>query len=423
MKKETQCIHEGYYPKNGEPRVLPIAMSTAFRYDTTEQVGDLFDLKDNGFFYTRLGNPTIAAAEGKIAALEGGVGAMMTSSGQAASMLSVLNLASSGDHIVSASAIYGGTFNLFNVTLRRLGIDFTFADICDFAAVENAIKPNTKAVFCETLANPALKIADIERIAAIAHTHGVPLLIDSTFATPMLCRPIEYGADIVIHSSTKYLDGHDVSVGGFIVDGGRFDYAKSGRFDGFTKPDESYHGLVYSKDCGNAAFITKARVQLMRDMGTQISPFNAWLTNLGMETLSVRMERHCANALKVAEYLKSRKEVKTIQYPMLKGDAEYEKAVKYLGGKGSGVISFELESREKCVKFMNSLKLVSLLVHVADLRSCALHPASSTHRQLSDADLTAAGISPSLIRLSVGLENADDIIADIDGAFAAAGKR
>lgn len=421
MKKETQCIHEGYYPANGEPRVLPIAMSTAFRYDTTEQVGDLFDLKDNGFFYTRLGNPTIAAVEGKIAALEGGVGAMMTSSGQAASMLSVLNLASSGDHVVSASAIYGGTFNLFNVTLRRLGIDFTFVDICDFDEVEKAIKPNTKAVFCETLANPALKIADIERIAAIAHKHGVPLLIDSTFATPMLCRPIEYGADVVIHSSTKYLDGHDVSVGGFIVDGGKFDYA-SGRFDGFTKPDESYHGLVYSRDCGNAAFITKARVQLMRDMGTQISPFNAWLTNLGMETLSVRMERHCANALKVAEYLSSRKEVKTIQYPMLKGDSEREKALKYLGGKGSGVISFELESREKCVKFMNSLKLVSLLVHVADLRSCALHPASSTHRQLSDADLVAAGISPSLIRLSVGLENADDIIADIDGAFAAAGK-
>ncbi len=417
MKKETQCIHEGYYPKNGESRVLPITMSTAFRYDTTEQVGDLFDLKDNGYFYTRLGNPTIAAAEGKLAALEGGVGAMMTSSGQSASMLSVLTLASAGDSIVCATAIYGGTFNLFDVTLRRLGIEFIFVDFNDFEQVERSIKPNTKALFCETLANPALRVTDIQKISEIAHRHGLPLIMDSTFATPYLCRPFEFGADIVVHSSTKYLDGHDVSVGGFIVDSGNFDWA-NGNFPSFTTPDESYHGLVYARDCGKAAYITKARVQLMRDMGAQASPFNAWLTNLGMETLCVRMERHCQNALKVAEFLSKQKQVRSITYPMLKGDPEREKCVKYMGGMGSGVISFELENREQCVKFMNSLKLVSLLVHVADLRSCALHPASSTHRQLSDAALAAAGISPSLIRLSVGLENADDIIQDISDALA-----
>lgn len=418
MRKETQAIHCGYTPKNGESRVAPITMSTAFRYDTAEQVGDLFDLKDSGFFYTRLGNPTIAVPEQKLAALEGGVGAMMTSSGQSASMLSVLNIAKAGDSIVAANAIYGGTFNLFNVTLRKLGIDFIFVDFDDFDAVEKAIKKNTKALFCETLANPALKIADIERISAIAHKHGIPLIIDSTFATPALCRPFEFGADIIVHSSSKYLDGHDVSVGGFIVDSGKFDFS-NGNFPEFTTPDDSYHGMVYSRDCGSAAYITKARVQLMRDMGTQVSPFNAWLTNLGMETLFVRMERHSENALKVAEFLASCNQVKSISYPMLKGDSERDKCVKYLGGKGSGVISFELESRKKAVKFMNSLRLVSLLVHVADLRTCALHPASSTHRQLSDSALVAAGISPSLIRLSVGLENADDIIDDIKNALSA----
>ncbi len=418
MRKETQAIHEGYTPKNGESRVVPITMSTAFRYETAEQVGDLFDLKDNGFFYTRLGNPTIAVPEAKIAALEGGVGAMMTSSGQSASMLSILNIAKAGDSIVCSTAIYGGTFNLFDVTLRRLGLDFIFVDFGDFAAVEKAIKKNTKALFCETLANPALKVTDIEKISGIAHKHGIPLIIDSTFATPALCRPFEFGADIVVHSSTKYLDGHDVSVGGFIVDSGKFDWT-NGNFPSFTEPDASYHGMVYSRDCGAAAYITKARVQLMRDMGTIPSPFNAWLTNLGMETLFVRMERHCQNALKVAEYLKGRKEVKSITYPMLEGDSERALCQKYLGGNGSGVISFELESREKSVKFMNSLKLVSLLVHVADLRSCALHPASSTHRQLSDEALKAAGISPSLIRLSVGLENSDDIIEDIENALKA----
>lgn len=418
MKKETQCIHEGYYPKNGAPRVAPITMSTAYRYDTTEQVGDLFDLKDNGYFYTRLGNPTIAVPEAKLAALEGGVGAMMTASGQSASMLAVLTIASAGDNIVSASAIYGGTFNLFDVTLRRLGIDFSFVDFRDFDVVERAIKPNTKALFCETLANPALQITDIQRISEIAHRHGIPLIIDSTFATPVLCRPFEFGADIIVHSSTKYLDGHDVAVGGFIVDGGRFDWA-NGKFPAFTTPDDSYHGVVYTRDFGNAAYITKARVQLMRDMGAQASPFNAWITNLGMETLCVRMERHCDNALAVARHLSECKQVKSITYPMLDGNSEYDKCVKYMGGKGSGVISFELDSRESCVKFMNSLKLVSLLVHVADLRTCALHPASSTHRQLSDAALKASGISPSLIRLSVGLENVGDIIEDLDSAFRA----
>ena len=416
MKKETQAIHAGYYPKNGQPRVAPITMSTAFRYDTAEQVGDLFDLKESGFFYTRLGNPTIAVAEDKIAALEGGVGAMMTASGQAASMLSILNIANAGDSIVAATAIYGGTFNLFDVTLRKLGIDFIFTDFRDFDGVEKAIKENTKALFCETLANPALLITDIEKIAAIAHKHGIPLIIDSTFATPYLCRPIEFGADIVIHSTTKYLDGHDVSVGGVIVDSGKFDWA-NGKFPEFTTPDESYHGMVYTRDCGKAAYITKARVQLMRDLGSQISPFNAWLTNLGMETLCVRMDRHSDNAKKVAEYLSKHKNVKSITYPALKGNSEYERCVKYMGGKGSGVISFELESREKAVKFINSLKLVSLLVHVADLRTSALHPASSTHRQLSDEALVRAGISPALIRLSVGIENVDDIIEDIDNAL------
>ncbi len=418
MRKETQAIHCGYAPKNGQPRVVPITMSTSFRYETAEQVGDLFDLKDNGFFYTRLGNPTIAVPEEKLAALEGGVGAMMTASGQSASMLSVLNIAKAGDGIVAANAIYGGTFNLFDVTLRKLGIDFVFVDFDDFDAVEKAIRKNTKALFCETLANPALKITDIEKISEIAHRHGIPLIIDSTFATPALCRPFEFGADIIVHSSTKYLDGHDVSVGGFIVDSGKFDFT-NGNFPEFTEPDASYHGMVYTRDCGKAAYITKARVQLMRDMGAQISPFNAWLTNLGMETLFVRMERHCENAMKVAQFLSSCSRVKSITYPMLENSSERDKCIKYMGGMGSGVISFELESREKAVKFMNSLKLVSLLVHVADLRTCALHPASSTHRQLSDSALEAAGISPSLVRLSVGLENADDIIDDIKNALGA----
>lgn len=417
MKKETQCVRAGYRAKNGEPNVTPIAMSTAFRYDSTEHIGDLFDLKDAGFFYTRLGNPTIDVAESKLAALEGGIGAMMTSSGQSASLISILNLASAGDHIVASTELYGGTYNLFAVTMKKMGYDFSFVDFKDEKALNAAVKPNTKAFFGETLANPALSVCDIESVSKIAHAHGVPLILDSTFATPVLCRPFEYGCDIIVHSSTKYLDGHATSVGGMIVDSGNFDFA-NGNFPEFTNPDDSYHGLVYTRDCGKAAYITKARVQMMRDLGAQASPMNAFLTNLGMETLAVRMERHCSNALSVAEFLKGESKVKSVRYPALKSDKEYKNCVKYLGGNGSGVILIELETREKAVKFMDSLKMTNLLVHVADIRTCALHPASSTHRQLSDSALVAAGIHPGSIRLSIGLENVDDIIEDFKNALA-----
>lgn len=416
MKKETQCIRGGYKAANGEPNVAPIVMSTAFRYDTTEEIGKLFDLEANGYFYTRLGNPTIGYAEEKLAALEGGVGAMMTSSGQSASMISIMNIVHAGEHIVASDKIYGGTYNLFNVTLRKFGIDFTFVDFHDEKAMRAAVKPNTRAFFGETLANPALTVCDISLCAKVAHDAGVPLILDNTFPTPLLCRPFEYGCDIVIHSSTKYLDGHATSVGGFIVDSGNFDFT-NGLFHEFTTPDESYHGMVYTRDFGKSAYIVKARVQMMRDMGAQASPMNAFLTNLGMETLSVRMERHCQNALKVAEFLQADKRVKSVKYPALKTDADYNLCKKYLAGKASGVITVELKDRQTAVSFMNKLKLTSLLVHVADLRTCALHPASATHRQLSDEALTAAGIDPATVRLSIGLEHVDDIIADFNQAL------
>lgn len=416
-KIETKCVQSGYSPKNGEPRVVPINMSTTFKYESVQAVGDLFDLKADGFFYTRLANPTVAAVENKIADLEGGVGAMMTASGQAATLISVLNIASAGDHVVASIDIYGGTTNLLGVTLKKMGVEVTLMNLTDLAEVEKAIRPNTKAIFGETLANPALTVLDIENLAALAHKHRIPLIVDNTFATPYLCRPLEWGADIVVHSTSKYIDGHATSLGGVIVDGGKFDWKASGKFDCLTLPDESYHGLSYTEAFGASAYIVKARAQLMRDLGSAISPMNAFLTNIGLETLHLRMECHSENALKVAEYLVSHPKVKSIKYPGLTIDPDYDKCRKYMGGKASGVISFELGSYDECVKFMDSLKLACIVVHVADARTGVLHPASSTHRQLTADQLIAAGISPASIRLSVGIENADDIIADLDQAL------
>lgn len=418
-KMETKCVQAGYDPGNGEPRVVPVVQSTTYKYSSVEEVGDLFDLKADGYFYTRLANPTCAALEEKMTALEGGVGALYTSSGQAASLFSILNIASAGDRIVSSVNIYGGTFNLFNVTLRKLGIDVDFVDVNDLSRLEKAIVPGTKAVFAETIANPALTVADIEAIASVAHRHGVPLIVDNTFATPALCRPIEWGADIVVHSTSKYADGHAVALGGIIVDGGTFDWAGNG-YTGLSAPDESYHGLSYTETFGKSAYIVKARVQLMRDMGAAPAPMNAFLTNLGLETLHLRMERHSENALQVARFLQTQKLVKTVKYPALEGDEDYERAGKYLGGKGSGVITFEVATRDQAVKFMNALRLAKIVVHVADVRTGVLHPASSTHRQLTDRQLVEAGIGPGTIRLSVGIENVDDIIADLAGALKAA---
>lgn len=415
---ETKCVQSGYAPKNGEARVAPIAQSTTYKYDSADTVGDLFDLKAEGYFYTRLANPTAGALEAKMADLEGGVGAMYTSSGQAATMAAILNIASAGDHIVSSSNIYGGSLNLLNVTLKKLGIETTFVDINDLKAVETAIRPNTKAIFGETIANPALTVMDIEGVAKLAHAHKLPLIVDNTFATPVLCRPIAHGADVVVHSTSKYADGHAVALGGIVVDGGTFDWKAAG-YKGLSEPDASYHGVSYTDSFGKAAFIFKARLQLMRDMGMAPAPMNAFLTNMGLETLHLRMERHSENAKKVAEYLQSLECVRSVKYPGLAGDADYERARKYLGGKGSGVISFEMQSREQCVRFMDRLRLIAIVVHVADVRSGILHPASSTHRQLSDAELIAAGIKPGTMRLSVGIENADDIIADIRQAVEA----
>ncbi len=416
MKLETKCVQSGYRPKSGEPGALPIAMSTTFTYESTQAVGDLFDLKADGFFYTRLANPTTAAVEKKLAELEGGTAAMLTSSGQAATTLSILNLVESGEKIVSSSEIYGGTFNLFAVTMKKMGIECIFVDPDDFDGLERALEDGARAVFGETIANPALSVLDIEKWAEIAHRHNVPLLIDNTFATPAICRPLEFGADIVIHSTSKYLDGHAVSLGGLIVDGGKFDYKKGG-YKQFVVPDESYHGLVYADSFPAAPFVTKARVQMMRDLGSMISPMNAFLLNLGTETLPLRMERHSENALKVAKFLKESGKVKSVSYPALEGDKHYAKCKKYLGGKGSGVITFDIGSREKAVKFMDSLKLARIVVHVAEVRTGVLHPASSTHRQLSDEQLIAAGITPGTIRLSCGIEAVEDIIADIKQAL------
>lgn len=414
---ETKCVQAGYQPENGQPRVVPVAMSTTFKYESTKEVGDLFDLKADGFFYTRLGNPTVAAVESKIAQLEGGVGALMTSSGQAATLISVLNIASAGDHILSSIDIYGGTTNLLAVTLKKMGIEVTLMRFDDLAEVEKNIRPNTKAIFGETLANPGLEVLDIENLSRLAHKHGIPLIVDNTFATPYLCRPFEWGADIVVHSASKYLDGHAMSLAGVIVDGGKFDWAASGKFDGLTRPDESYHGLSYTQSFGTAAYITKARAQLMRDLGAAVSPMNAFLTNVGIETLHLRMDRHSENALAVAEYLSAHPKVKSIKYPGLKADENYDKCRKYMGGKGSGVITFELGSYDACVRFMDSLKLACIVVHVADARTGVLHPASSTHRQLTAEQLIEGGISKETIRLSVGIESAEDIIADIAQAL------
>ncbi len=417
---DTKCIQAGYQPKNGEARVLPIYQSTTYKYDSGEHVGKLFDLKEEGFFYTRLANPTVDCVEKKIAELEGGVGAMCTSSGQAASMISILNLCSAGDHMISAGTIYGGTINLFAVTLKRMGIACTFVDPdAPIEELQKEVKGNTKLVFAETIANPALVVADIEKLAQLAHSNGLPLIIDNTFATPVNCRPIEYGADIVVHSTSKYLDGHAVALGGVIIDSGNFNW-DNGKFPGLSTPDESYHGMVYSRDCGRAAFITKARVQLMRDMGMSPSPNNAFLLNLGLETLHLRMERHCSNAMTVAEYLEGNEKISWVNYPGLKGNKYYELAKKYMPKGTCGVISFGIKGgREAAMKFMDSLKLAAIVVHVADNRTGVLHPASTTHRQLSDQQLTECGITPDMIRMSIGIENIDDIIADIEQALKA----
>ena len=421
MKKETKCIHAGYSPKNGESRMIPIIQSTTFKYDTSEDMGKLFDLEASGYFYTRLQNPTNDMVAAKIAALEGGSAAMLTSSGQAASFFSVFNIATQGDHIVCSSSIYGGTFNLFNVTMKKMGIDFTFIDPkCSDEELEAAFKDNTKAVFGETIANPALNVLDIERFAKAAHDHGVPLIIDNTFATPILCRPIEWGADIVIHSTTKYMDGHDVSVGGCIVDSGKFDWlAHADKFPGLTTPDESYHGITYAEKFGlEGAFITKATAQLMRDFGAIQAPQNAFYVNLGLESLAVRMERHAANGLAVAKFLKDHPKVAWVKYPKLEGDVDYELAEKYLPNGSCGVVSFGVKGgRTAAEEFMKNLKVAMIATHVADARTCVLHPASSTHRQLTDEELVAAGVGPDLIRFSVGIENIDDIIEDLSQAL------
>ena len=421
MRQETKCIQAGYEPKNGESRMIPIVQSTTFKYDTSEDMGKLFDLEATGYFYTRLQNPTNDYVASKIAALEGGTAAMLTSSGQAANMFAVFNLANCGDHIISSSSIYGGTFNLFNVTMRKMGIDFTFiSPDASEEEIEAAFKPNTKAIFGETIANPALTVFDFEKFAKVAHKNGVPLIVDNTFATPINCRPFEWGADIVTHSTTKYMDGHDVAVGGCIVDSGKFDWmAHADKFPGLCTPDESYHGITYAERFGKeGAFITKATAQLMRDMGAIQSPQNAFYLNLGLESLAVRMPRHCENALKVAQFLKSSDKVSWITYPGLEGDKYYELAKKYMPSGTCGVISFGINGgRAAAESFMKKLKVAMIATHVADAHTCVLHPASSTHRQLTDEELLAAGVGPDLIRLSVGLENADDIIEDLKQAL------
>ncbi len=419
----TKCVQAGYTPKTGEPRVLPIVQSTTFKYDTSEAMGKLFDLQESGYFYTRLANPTSDAVAAKLCALEGGTAAMLLSSGQAASFFSVFNIASAGDHVVACAAIYGGTFNLFSVTMKRMGIDFTFVSPdCTEEELSAAFRPNTKALFGETIANPALAVLDIELFARVAHAHGVPLIVDNTFATPINCRPIEWGADIVTHSTTKYLDGHATSVGGAIVDGGHFDWmAHADKFPGLTTPDESYHGIVYAEKFGmGGAYINKCVAQLMRDFGSIPSPFNAFLLNLGMETLHVRMPQHCRNAQTVAEFLAKHPKVAWVRYCGLPGDPYYALGQKYLPNGSCGVLSFGVKGgRAAAETFMKNLKLAAIVTHVADARTCILHPASSTHRQMSDEELIACGVAPDLMRLSVGIEDVEDILADIRGALEA----
>lgn len=420
MKIETKCLHEGYNPKNGEPRVMPIVQSTTYVYDKTTDVAAVFDDPTKSLIYSRFENPTTDCVEKKLAALEGGVAAMCTSSGQAASLIAILNICSAGDSFISSTSIYGGTVNLFAITLKRMGIECIFVD-CDATEdeINAAFKPNTKCVFGETLANPALTVLDIEKWAKVAHENGVPLIVDNTFATPYLCRPIEWGADIVMHSTSKYLDGHAVQVGGVIVDSGKFDWT-SGKFPCMTEPDESYHGIVYTQNYSFAPYIVKARMQLMRDFGCYPSANSSFLLNLGIETLHVRMDRYCSNALKVAQYIKDSNMCEFVNYPGLEGDKYHELAKKYLPLGASGVISFSIKGgRDAAVRFMDSLELASNEVHVADIRTCVLHPASATHRQLTDEQLVAAGIDGGLVRFSVGLENVEDIISDIEKGFAA----
>lgn len=420
MKQETKCIQAGYEPGNGESRMIPIIQSTTFKYDSSEAMGRLFDLEESGYFYTRLQNPTNDQVAAKICALEGGTAAMLTSSGQAASFYSVFNICSAGDHVVSSSTIYGGTYNLFAVTMKRMGIDFTFVDPdCSDEELEAAFQPNTKAVFGETIANPALIVFDIERFANAAHAHGVPLIVDNTFATPINCRPFEWGADIVVHSTTKYMDGHATSVGGCIVDSGNFDWEKyADKFPGLTTPDESYHGVIYTQRFGKGAYITKATSQLMRDLGSVQSPENAFLINLGLETLALRMERHCSNALTVAKFLENNEHVAWVNYADLESSKYHALQQKYMPNGTCGVISFGLKGdRATAVKFMDHLKMIAIVTHVADARTSVLHPASHTHRQLSDEQLAEAGVQPDLIRLSVGIENVADIIDDIQQAL------
>lgn len=419
MHIDTKCIQSGYSPKNGEPRVLPIYQSTTWKYESTEQMGRLFDLEESGYFYTRLANPTNDAVAAKIADLEGGVAAILTSSGQAACFYSIFNICEAGDHFVCSSTVYGGTFNLFGVTLKKMGIDVTFVDPnASDEELNAAFKENTKAVFGETIANPALVVLDIEKWAKAAHAHKVPLIIDNTFATPVNCRPFEWGADIVVHSTTKYMDGHAVCVGGAIVDSGNFDWETSGKFPCLTTPDESYHGIIYTQKFGKAAYITKATAQVMRDLGAIPSPQNSFLLNIGLETLPLRVEKHCRNAQAVAEFLSQNDKVSWVKYCGLPGDEYYDLGKKYLPNGSCGVISFGVKGgREAAVRFMDSLKLAAIVTHVADARTSVLHPASHTHRQLNDEELAAAGVTPDLIRLSVGIENAKDIISDIKQAL------
>ena len=423
MEKETKCIHAGYTPKNGESRMIPIVQSTTFKYDSSEDMGRLFDLEANGYFYTRLQNPTNDYVAAKICTLEGGTAAMLTSSGQAANFYAIFNICSCGDHVVASSTIYGGTFNLFSVTMKRMGIEFTFVDPdCSEEELEAAFQPNTKAVFGETIANPALIVLDIEKFAKAAHEHGVPLIIDNTFATPINCRPFEWGADIVTHSTTKYMDGHDAAVGGCIIDSGKFDWmAHKDKFPGLTTPDASYHGVTYAERFGmDGAFITKATAQLMRDFGAIQAPMNAYLLNLGLESLHVRMPRHCENAQKVAEYLEAHDCVEWVNYPGLKSNKYYELAQKYMPDGTCGVVSFGVKGgRAAAERFMGKLKVAMIATHVADAHTCVLHPASATHRQMNDEELKAAGVGPDLIRLSVGIENVNDIIADLAQALEA----
>lgn len=419
-KIDTKCVQSGYVPQNsGEPRVLPIYQSTTYKYESAEHLGDLFDLKAPGHMYSRISNPTLEAVEAKIADMEGGCGAMLVSSGQSANLIAILNIARAGQNIIAMSSIYGGTVNLFAVTLEKMGIETRFVtpEMSD-DEVEAKFDENTRLFFGETVANPALVVFDFERYASIAHRHGVPLVVDNTFATPVLCRPFEFGADIVTHSTTKYMDGHATVIGGCIVDSGRFDWTVGNRFTELTTPDESYHGVVYTEQFGNAAYITKARVQMLRDMGCTMAPMSAFILNLGLETLACRMEKHCSNALAVAQFLEKHEKVAWVDYPLLEGNSQYDLAKKYLPDGACGVISVGIKGgRAAATKFLNNLKLLNIVVHVADARSCALHPASTTHRQLTDDMLVACGVRPEQVRLSIGIENISDILADLDQAL------